>query len=76
MQGHQWTTYRAAESTREALQRDAFEVGIALLTAASSSADNSVTVHMLDRTWLVCHTHTTLCVQCVHGLDSKFAKLF
>ena len=34
----------AAESTRDAPQRDTFEVGIALLTAASSSADNGVTV--------------------------------
>ena len=36
----------AAESTWDALQRDTFEVGIALLTAASSSADNGVTVHI------------------------------
>ena len=30
----------------DALQRDTFEVGIALLTAASSSADNGVTVRI------------------------------
>ena len=30
----------------DALQRDTFEVGIALLTAVSSSADNGVTVHI------------------------------
>ena len=32
----------AAASTRDALQRDTFEVGIALLTGASLSTDNSV----------------------------------
>ena len=39
-----WTTSwgYAAESTRDTLQRDAFEVGIALLTAASLSADDGV----------------------------------
>ena len=36
----------AAKSARDALQRDAFEAGIALLTDASLSADDSVTVHI------------------------------
>ena len=54
----------AAESARETLQRDTFEVGSALLTAMSSM-----------RTRLVCHTHTTLCVQCAYGLDSEFTKI-
>ena len=31
---------------------------------------------VLYRTWLVYHTHTTLRVQPVHGLDSEFTKLF
>ena len=35
---------QAAESTRDALQRDTFEADIALLTAASSSAYDGVTV--------------------------------
>ena len=51
-----------------------FEVGIALLTAVSSSADNGMTVHIR---WnlLLCLTHTTLRVWRVHGLNSEFVKL-
>ena len=43
-----WATSRgyAAKSARDTLQRDTFKVGIALLTAASSSADNGVTVRI------------------------------
>ena len=44
--------------------------------AAESARDAVQRDILLDRTWLVCHAHTTLRVQCVHGLDSKFAKLF
>ena len=36
----------AAESTMDAFQRDTFKVGIALLTAASLSVNNGVTVHI------------------------------
>ena len=48
MQKDQWTTSQgyAAKSTRDALKKDTLEVGIALLTAVSSSADNNVTVHV------------------------------
>ena len=40
------TQFSCAESARDTLQRDTFEVGIALLTAASSSADDGVTVRI------------------------------
>ena len=48
VQERQWTTSRgyAAEFTRDTLHRDTFEVGIALLTAASSSTDDGVTVRI------------------------------
>ena len=48
VQKRQWTTSRgyAAKSARDTLKKDTFEVGIALLTAASPSADNSVTVYV------------------------------
>ena len=44
VQVHRWTTSwgYTAESAKDTPQRDTFEVGIALLTAASLSADNSV----------------------------------
>ena len=63
---------KAVESTRNTLQRDTFEVGVALLTAVSLSRRQCV----LDGTRLVCHAHRTLRMWRVHGLDSEFAKLF
>ena len=35
----------AAKSARDAFQRDTFEVGVALLTAASSSAEDCVSAY-------------------------------
>ena len=49
----------AAESTSDTLPRDSFEVGIALLPAASSSVDDGVTVRIRQNLFL-CHAHTTL----------------
>ena len=44
VQEHRWTTSWSytAESAKDALERGTFKVGIALLTAASLSADNSL----------------------------------
>ena len=46
VQERRWTTSRgyAAKSASNSLQRDTFEVGIALLTAVSSSMDDGVAV--------------------------------
>ena len=54
MQEHRWTTSRgyAAESARDVLQRDAFEVDIALLTAVSLSRQQYDSTCVLDRTRL------------------------
>ena len=51
VQEHRWTTSwgYTADSAKDALQRNTFEVGITLLTAASLSADNSLdSTHGLD----------------------------
>ena len=64
-----------AESTRDTLPRDSFKVGTALLTAASLSVDDSVTMR-IRQNLLLCHAHTTLRMQHAHGLNSEFAKLY
>ena len=72
MQEHRWTTSRgyAAASARDALQRDTFEVGIALLTGVSPSADDSVeSVYWIER---ACMPHPYYITLRVHGLDSIF----
>ena len=60
---------------RDALQRDTFEVGIALLTDASSSANDGVE----SAYWIECacmpHPYYVM-LRHAHGLDSKFAELF
>ena len=67
MQERRWTTSRgyATTSIRDALQRDTFEVGIALLTGASSSANDAC----MPRPYYIM-------LRRVHGLDSEFVKLF
>ena len=71
MQEHRWTTSQgyAAASARDALQRDTFEVGIALLTGVSSSADDGVE----SAYWIECacipHSYY-ITLQRAHGLDS------
>ena len=60
----------AAEAASNALQRDTFEVGIALLTAMSSSADKGVTVCIRQNlACMPCPYYIT----CACGLDSEFA---
>ena len=67
MQECRWTTSRGydAASARDALQRDAFEVGIALLTAASLSADDSVeSAYWIEHACMPPHT-TLRCGVCM-----------
>ena len=74
MQECRWTTSQgyAAESARDALQRDTFKVGIALLRAVNSSAD-----HGGRQCILACMPRPYyITLWCAHGLDSEFAKLF
>ena len=62
VQEHRWTTSRgyAAKSAKDTLQRDAFKVGNALLTAVSLSLDS---VYGLDIDNII-----------IYGLDGEFAK--
>ena len=57
----------AAKSTRDAFQRDTFEVDFALLTAQARAWT------MMLQCVLAC---MPLRVWCVHGLDGEFANYF
>ena len=66
VQEHWWTTSQgyAAKSAKDALQRDTFKVGNALLTAVSLSVDNSLdSAYGLDIDNII-----------IYGLDGEFAK--
>ena len=65
----------AGESTMDTPERDTVEAGIALLTAASSCADDCVdSAYWIELACMSCPYYITL--QCAHCLDSEFMKLF
>ena len=63
---HPWTELPIHKNT---LQEDTFEVGIALLTAASLRGRVMVRSVFDKLVRLVCHTHSILCVQRVHVVN-------